>query len=172
MNICKTPPQSDALSVSVPAVLDLQQRLTGQLGQEIHLGDWYQLDQRCIERFAHITGDDQWIHVDVERARRESPFRGTVAQGFLILSLLPTLRALDKESACSYPDARLVVNCGLNEVSFLHPVKADSQIRSRTRLLELVANKRSLDIIEENRVEIQGSEKCACIAQTRVRVYV
>ncbi len=172
MNICKATSHPEAAPAPATAVQALQQQLTGQLGQEIHLGDWYRVDQNCIERFAHVTGDNQWIHVDVERARRESPFRGTVAQGFLILSLLPTLRALDKESACSYPDARLVVNCGLNEVSFLHPVKADSQIRTRTRLLELVANKRSLDIIEENRVEIQGSEKCACIAQTRVRVYL
>jgi Acyl dehydratase len=153
-------------------VLELKLRLQSRLGQEIHIGDWHKLSQQDIDNFAEVTGDKQWIHVDPEQAKHSSPFKSTVAHGFLILSLIPKLRSLETYASLHYPNARLIVNCGLNNARFLAPVKPGNAIRTRSILRELVANKRSLDITEEIHIEIAPSRKEACTVEMITRVYL
>ncbi len=153
-------------------LMALQQKLSLQLGCEIHVGDWFHLNQQCIDDFSRVTGDKQWIHVDVERAQQESPFHSTVAHGFLILSLLPRLCELEDYATLHYPEARLVVNNGANNIQFLAPVKPGSSIRARTRLIDVTVNKRSLDIVQEVVVEIKNSTRRACLAELIIRLYI
>lgn len=142
-----------------------------RLGEEIGLSDWFLLDQKLIDRFAEVTGDEQWIHTDVVRAKRESIYRGTIAHGFLILSLLPVLTKLDDTKSCFYKNTKMVVNCGLSNVEFLHPVKAGSHIRAHTKLRSLNLLKRHIELTNEVTVEIQNSRKIACSANVLIRLY-
>ncbi|WP_075187920.1 MaoC family dehydratase [Teredinibacter haidensis] len=155
----------------IPEVLALKDRLTGKLGAEIHISGWHTVTQACIDGFAEVTGDHQWIHVDECRAKVESPYKSTVAHGFLILSLLPRLRGLDSYAKEHYAQAKLVVNCGLNNVKFLSPVKPGNPIRSRTFLRALQANKRSLDVTEEVIVEVGNGARRACTVELVTRIY-
>ena len=98
------------------AVDELVEEITGMLGEEIHLSDWLDVDQKMIDGFANVTKDHQWIHVNVERAAKESPFGGTVAHGFLTLSLIPHLSGNVDASQPPYPGLKLSVNYGLNRV--------------------------------------------------------
>ena len=101
-------------------------------GQEIGISDWTTVDQRRIDEFADCTGDRQWIHVDVERAQRESPFGGTIAHRYLTLSLAASLAI---EAGVIPPDAAAALNYGLDKVSFITPVKAGARVRNRVALL-------------------------------------
>ncbi|WP_045859437.1 MaoC family dehydratase [Teredinibacter purpureus] len=160
------------ISPPTPEVLTLKQRLQTKLGQEVHVGEWFTLTQATIDEFAAVTGDSQWIHIDLERAKTESPYKSTVAHGFLILSLLPHLRGLDEHAGSQYPEARLIVNCGLNSTRFLSAVKPDTEIRSRTILRALTANKRSLDIVEEVIVEAGERRREVCAVELITRIYL
>ncbi|HKF71472.1 MAG TPA: MaoC family dehydratase [Stellaceae bacterium] len=102
------------------------------VGQELGASDWVAVDQERIDRFATCTGDRQWIHVDVERARRESPFGGPVAHGYLALSLIA---AMVQELGVIPPDAATGLNYGLDKVRFIAPVKAGARARCRAKLL-------------------------------------
>lgn len=155
-----------------PAVQALQGKLMQQIGKEIHVGEWYRVTQNCIDRFSDLTDDKQWIHVDPDRARLESPFRSTIAHGLLILSLLPRLRGLESYSNLYDNNIRLVVNQGFRKVKFLSPVKSDTEIRSRTSLKTVVVNKRSLDIVEEVVVETGSTRRRACFVELRIRAYL
>ncbi|TVZ39208.1 acyl dehydratase [Alteromonadaceae bacterium 2753L.S.0a.02] len=156
----------------IPAVITVVTRLQSILGQEIHVGEWHEVDQYLINNFADVTGDDQWIHTDTERAEKESPFKATVAHGFLVLSMLPKLRGLDSYAAKNYPEARMIVNCGMNEVRYLNPVKVGSAIRSRTFLRKIEPNKRSIDLTEEVIVDIHNSKKEALRTELLTRIYL
>jgi len=145
--------------------------LKAQLGQETHVSDWLTVDQDRINRFADATGDHQWIHVDVERAKRESPFKGPIAHGFLTLSLLPMLTKAVGEDAPRYPGVKLSVNYGLNKVRFPAPVKVDSRVRSRTRLKEVSEVPGGLQMVREVTIEVEGGDKPACVAETVGRLY-
>ncbi|HXA48144.1 MAG TPA: MaoC family dehydratase, partial [Burkholderiaceae bacterium] len=101
------------------------------VGEEVAVSDWVEITQERVNQFAHATGDLQWIHLDVERSRKESPFGGTIAHGFLTLSLLPMLMA----SAISMPDVKMGVNYGLNKVRFPAPVPIGSRVRARMTLM-------------------------------------
>ena len=161
--------ESSLLDTSLPSV-QLQQKLQVKVGQEIYCGDWQPLSQQVINEFSQLTGDKQWIHVDVERAQRESPFRTTIAQGYLVLSLLPSLRNFDQYTKSEFSDARLVMNCGLNAVRFLMPVKANSQLRAKARLVSARAEKNYVEVVEEVSIESGRAGRLACVAETVMRV--
>jgi acyl dehydratase len=146
-------------------------RLHAQLGEESYVGEWFTLEQQCIEQFAKVTGDQQWIHTDPLRASKESPFKTTIAQGFLTLALIPFLTDSVDPDKSVYPEARMVVNYGLNHVHFPFPVKVGKRIRARSRVVKLVPMKRGLEIVREVRVEIENSTRMACIAETVIRLY-
>ncbi len=132
------------------------------VGQEIGTSSWITVDQRRIDEFAHCTADHQWIHVDVERAARESPFGGTVAHGFLTLSLLaPTAF----EVLLSRLQAKQAVNYGLEKVRFLAPVRAGKRVRNHVKVVavEDKGNGRVL-LTTENTIEIEGEDKPALVA--------
>ncbi len=145
-------------------------QLQAQVGQEIHVSSWVEVDQERIDRFAEATGDHQWIHVDVERARRESPYKAPIAHGFLTLSMLPMLTS-DGTERSRYPGVRLSVNYGLDRVRFPAPVKAGSRIRARTKLKEVAEVSNALQLVREVTVEVEGSTKPACVAETVGRLY-
>ena len=141
------------------------------MGQETYVGKWQIIDQSCINQFADVTGDQQWIHTDPNRARKESPFKTTIAHGFLTLALLPKLTDTINEKKNFYPEARLVVNYGLNQVRFPFPVKSGSRVRARIRLKNVVTLKKSIEVINEISVEVEYRKRYACVAETVLRLY-
>lgn len=149
----------------------VRSQLLEQVGEETHVGDWVEIDQERIDRFADATGDHQWIHVDVERAGRESPFRAPIAHGFLTLSMLPMLTSPGGVTEHRYPGVRLSVNYGLNRVRFPAPVRVGSRIRARTVLKEVAEVANALQLVREVTVEIEGLPKPACVAETVSRLY-
>ena len=137
------------------------------VGQEIGRSEWIEVTQERIDLFARATGDHQWIHVDVERARRESPFGGPIAHGFLTLSLLPEMFATGFDVA----DVRMGVNYGLNRVRFTAPVPAGSRVRGRFRLLEYKPLDGGAQLTMEATLEREGGGKPVCVAETVSRRY-
>ena len=136
--------------------------LAKHIGEEIGVSSWIQLDQKRIDEFAHCTGDHQWIHVDAERAAREGPFGGTIAHGFLTLSLLATT-GFEVLSARVTPKS--VVNYGLDKVRFVAPVRSGRRVRNHIRIsaVEDKGGGRYL-VTTENTVEIEGESKPALTA--------
>ena len=127
-----------------------------QLGQEIYVGEWETIDQHCINQFAEITGDTQWIHTDPERAQIESPFKTTIDHVFLTLSLIPKLSNTISSSRNIFPEARMVVNYGLNQVRFPYPVKSGSRVRARTRMVDVQPKNNSIELINEISIEVEN----------------
>jgi acyl dehydratase len=147
--------------------------LEDKLRTEIHLGPWLTIDQERINRFAEVTGDRQWIHIDPERARRESPYGATIAHGYLTLSLLPYLTESNHPDFFqkNYPGMRMRLNYGLNRVRFPAPVVVGSRIRARTILQAVEKIDKAVQIIYLITVEIEGGDKPACVAEFIARVY-
>ena len=136
------------------------------VGQELGVGDWVVIDQKRINEFADVTGDHQWIHVDVERAVAESPYGAPIAHGFLTLSLLP---ALSKDNF-RLEGAKLAINYGLNRVRFLAPVPVDSHIRVRSQLADVAAvDDSTVNLTVLHTIEIDGVSKPAAVAEMIVR---
>jgi acyl dehydratase len=136
--------------------------LGAHLGEEIGVSSWIAVDQQRIDEFAHCTEDHQWIHVDVDRATKESPFGGTVAHGFLTLSLLaPTAF----EILLARVQVKQAVNYGLEKVRFLAPLRAGRRVRNHVKLaaLEDKGSGRVL-LTTENTIEIEGEDKPALVA--------
>lgn len=146
-------------------------RLNEQLGEETFVGDWYTVEQSGIDNFAKVTGDQQWIHIDPERAKQQSPFKTTIAHGFLTLALIPLLTESVDPKKNIFPEAKMVVNYGLNRVIFPFPVKVGKRIRARARIIKLVPMKRGLEVVREITIEIENSTRSACIAETVLRLY-
>lgn len=143
--------------------------LRASVGKEIALSDWLVIDQQRIDAFADCTGDRQWIHVDVERARRRSPFRTTIAHGFLTLSLIG---ALIQELNIIPETTQAAVNYGLDKVRFLAPVKSGARVRMRVKLMSMEEKgPRQYLLKAENTIEIEGEEKPALIAESLVMLY-
>jgi acyl dehydratase len=138
--------------------------LQAMVGREIGLSDWTTIDQSRIDRFAETTGDRQWIHVDPARAAN-GPFGSTIAHGFLTLSLLPALTA----NAFEIADVRMGVNYGLNRVRFTAPVPCGSRVRGRFVLREYLPIEGGAQFTIEATVELEGSSKPACVAETLSR---
>jgi acyl dehydratase len=130
--------------------------------------EWFVVTQERIQQFAEVTEDRQWIHVDRERARRESPWGSTIAHGFLTLSLLSRFM---KEAVEIRSGVRMCVNYGLNRVRFPSPVCADSQVRAHFTLRSLKDLPDALEAIFDARVETQGNGKPCCVAEWVVRYY-
>lgn len=145
-------------------------RLRSQIGEETYVGEWVAVDQERIDRFAEATGDHQWIHVDVERAKRESPFGAPVAHGYLTLSLLPMLTAAAAGKS-RFAGVKLSVNYGLNRVRFPSPVRAGSRIRARSTVQEVCEVTGGLQIVRLVTVDIEGQDKPACVAESVSRLY-
>lgn len=137
------------------------------VGQPLGTGEWLEVTQAMINTFADATGDHQWIHVDVERAKRDMPGGTTIAHGFLTLSLLPALTT----TVYRIRQRSRGVNYGSNKVRFTSPVPAGSRVRATLRLKasEPVAGGRRL--ITESTVEIEGKDRPALVAETITLVY-
>jgi acyl dehydratase len=141
--------------------------LAACVGQEVAVSDWVTITQEQVNLFAQATGDQQWIHVDVERAK-QGPFGAPIAHGFLTLSLLPVFF----ESSMEVAQSRMGVNYGLNKVRFTAPVPVGSRLRARMSLLasEPIDNK-GVQMTWSVLVEREGVEKPVCVAESLVRRY-
>lgn len=154
-------------------VPELLERYRAVVGQETAVGAWLEIDQQRIDAFAEATGDVQWIHIDPARAAVESPYKSTIAHGFLTLSLLPLLTQANAPGSFekNYPGMRLRVNYGLNKVRFPAPVRPGDRVRARTTVLEVAPAGNGLEIVYRLTVEIDGNDKPACVAEQVIRVY-
>jgi acyl dehydratase len=126
-------------------------------------GPWgpeVRVTQEMINSFAELTGDHQWIHVDVERARRESPFKGTIAHGFLVLSLLPVLRAGADYKIVGFGNA---TNYGADKLRFASPVPAGAAVHARSRLVAAEAKPKGTQLTQEIAVHVVGNERPALL---------
>jgi acyl dehydratase len=141
--------------------------LRNVLGTEVYVSDWLTVTQERINLFAQATDDHQWIHVDVERAKRESPFGGPVAHGFLTLSLLAKFGV----ESVTIRQKKAGVNYGLNKVRFITPVLVGAKIRSRGTLSGFEPIPGGAQLVWTVTVEIEGGVKPACIAESVSRLY-
>jgi len=136
------------------------------IGAELGVSEWLEIDQKRINDFADVTGDHQWIHVDVERAKAESPYRTPIAHGFLTLSLIP---ALSKDNF-RVENAKLAINYGLNKVRFLAAVPVDSRVRVRSELADATkVDDNTVNLTVRHTIEIDGVDKPAAVAEMIVR---
>ncbi|HPH13484.1 MAG TPA: MaoC family dehydratase [Burkholderiaceae bacterium] len=141
--------------------------LAALVGHEVAVSDWTTITQEQVNLFAQATGDHQWIHVDVERAKA-GPFGGPIAHGFLTLSLIPKFF----ESSFEIVQSRMGVNYGLNKVRFMAPVPVGSRLRARMKLLQCEPiGKEGLQMVWEVAVQREGSDKLVCVAESIVRQY-
>lgn len=136
------------------------------IGRELGVSDWVTLGQEKINEFAHCTHDHQWIHVDVERAKRESPYGATIAHGYLTLSLVGVLQ---NEVGVMPKDAAQAINYGFDRVRFMAPVKAGSRVRMHVVLLGVEDKGKGRVLLKtQNTFEIEGEERPALVAETLV----
>jgi acyl dehydratase len=141
--------------------------LRDRIGEEIAVGDWFEVSQARIDQFAAATGDKQWIHVDPARAAAESPFKTTIAHGFLTLSLLSSLI----REAMTFHGLRMAINYGMNRMRFVAPVPAGSRIRARFMLLSVEDASGSVQVTWQVTVDREHSDKPCCVAEWIVRYY-
>jgi acyl dehydratase len=146
--------------MSQPAIYGIDQ-LKDRVGQEIAVSDWVTVSQSRIDSFAEASGDHQWIHVDRERSARESPYRTTIAHGFLTLSLLSQFL----RDSIEVKGARLGINYGLNRVRFTGPVPAGSRVRARFRLASLEAIEGGVQLAWNVAIEREGEAKPVLVAE-------
>jgi acyl dehydratase len=143
-------------------------QLKDHTGQEIGVSDWFTVTQERIQQFADATLDHQWIHIDEERARRESPFNTTIAHGFLTLSLLPQF----VPHVLKIDGIRMGINYGLNKLRFVSPVKSGSKIRARFTLQSVKDVQPSgVEAVYLVTIEGENSDKPCCVAEWVVRYY-
>lgn len=139
------------------------------VGKELGVSNWLTIDQERINQFADCTGDHQWIHVDVERAKRESPFGTTIAHGYLTLSLLASS---EMKVDIAMTGISRALNYGLDRVRFMSPVKVASRIRKRIELLSAEPQKNGGVLLKyRNTIEIEGESKPAMVAETLVLLF-
>jgi acyl dehydratase len=144
------------------------EELAAKVGQEVVVSDWLEVTQQRIDQFADATGDHQWIHVDVERARRESRFGTTIAHGFLTLSLLSHFL----NNSLEFGDSKMGVNYGCNRLRFTAPVKAGSRLRARFKLKDFRHIEGGAQMIWDVAMECEGREKPVLVAEWVGRRYV
>ena len=140
------------------------EELKSLTGQEVGVSEWLTVTQEMIDRFADVTGDHQWIHVDRERAKRETPFGSTIAHGFLTVSLLPQL---SQQTITVQGDFKMRINYGFNRLRFVSPVRAGSKIRARFTAQSVMDNEVTWLVT----VEVEGQEKPAVVAEWLGRFY-
>jgi acyl dehydratase len=139
------------------------------VGQEVAVSDWFTVTQERIQQFADVTLDHQWIHVDAERARRESPFGAPIAHGFLTLSLLPHFM---QEALGIQEGVRMGVNYGLNRVRFVSPVRCGTKVRARFVLQSVKdVQPQGVEAVYGTTIEAENGERPCCVAEWVVRYY-
>ena len=143
------------------------EELAAKVGQEVVVSDWLEVTQERINQFADATGDHQWIHVDIERARRESPFGTTIAHGFLTLSLLSHFL----NNSLEFGNSKMGVNYGCNRLRFTAPVKAGSRLRARFKLMEFQRIEGGVQMIWDVAMECEGQQKPVLVAEWVGRRY-
>jgi len=149
--------------IEIADVRSLQTRI----GEEIAVSDWFEISQQRIDQFAEATGDSQWIHVDPKRAAVESPFKATIAHGFLTLSLLSTLI----RGAIMFTGLRMAINYGLNRVRFVSPVPSGTRVRARMSPAAVADVVDGVQVTWGVTVEREGADKPCCVAEWIVRYY-
>ncbi|WP_026917766.1 MaoC family dehydratase [Gordonia shandongensis] len=146
---------SDESAITGPA------DLLAAVGRRLGESDWHQITQADVDLFADATGDHQWIHVDPERAAR-GPYGGTIAHGYLTLSLIPVLR----RTAWRPDGVTMGINYGANKVRFPAPVPVGSRVRASFDLVEVTERDTGYQVVEKVTIEVEGAQKPACIAET------
>lgn len=141
--------------------------LNDLVGQEVAVSNWIEVTQKQVNLFAEATGDHQWIHVDVERSKRELPMGGTVAHGFLTLALLPQIMG----ASISMGNVRMLLNYGLNRVRFPAPLPVGSKVRGRIVIQSVEEIPGGAQVIWEVTMEREGGDKPVCVAEFIVRRY-
>ena len=141
--------------------------LPGLKGSELGSSDWLEVQQERVNLFADATDDHQWIHIDVERAKRESPFGGPIAHGYLTLSLVIPLFA----QVLTVTDSPMAVNYGLNKVRFPAPVPVGSKIRLTARLKDVEEIAGGLQLTISGVIEREGGDKPVCVLEPVLRFY-
>jgi acyl dehydratase len=151
----------------MPLVLETPSALTDWIDREIGVTDWFTIKQDLIQQFAKVTGDQQWIHVNQERAKLESPFRTTIAHGFLTLSLLSAFL----HQVLEIRGVRMTVNYGLNRVRFPAPIGVNSRIRAHFVVQSLKDISGVWETVFLVKIEVENTIKPACIAEWVLRYY-
>ena len=132
------------------------------VGEHLGYSDWVEVTQERVNQFAEATGDHQWIHVDISRAMEESPFGGTIAHGYLMLSLIPTL----VRQVYRIDRLKMIVNYGANKVRFPSPVPVGSRVRAGVEILSAETKGESTQLTSRITIEREGSDKPVCVAET------
>jgi acyl dehydratase len=141
--------------------------LTAWVGREVGCSQWIEIDQTRIQQFADATGDQQWIHIDADRAARESPYKSTIAHGYLTLSLLPMIFA----SCVRIDGIGMAINYGLDRVRFPAPVLTSQRVRGRLTLDRLDPIAGGMQAHWSGTVEVENGDKPVCVAQMLTRYY-
>lgn len=137
------------------------------IGEDLGASEWVLIDQERVNKFADATGDHQWIHIDVERAKRELPTQGTIAHGYLTLSLIPFLAS----KISRIDGVTRGINYGSNKVRFTNMVPVGSRVRARSKIIAAEPKGPGLQITNEITIEIEGQDRPACVAETISIVY-
>jgi len=150
----------------VPTIVPSTDALAGMVGQHLGHSDWITVSQERVQQFADATGDHQWIHLDIERAK-SGPFGGTIAHGYLTLSLGPHLLP----QIWQVEGVTMGVNYGTNRVRFMSPVPVGSRLRAGAKLLEVSAVAGGTQVVLEVTFEVEGAAKPSCVAEVIFRYY-
>jgi len=150
------------------AVRNLVEVYRQRIGSEVHVGAWLTVEQERIDAFARATGDMQWIHIDPARAATESPYRATIAHGFLTLSLTV---ALSEQVPLEVGSPLMGINYGLEKVRFPAPIPVGTRIRARVGLVSVTDVEGGLQLNRQITIEVEGTEKPAMVAETVSRLY-
>jgi len=141
--------------------------LADHVGRELGVRDWLTISQAQINQFADATGDRQWIHIDAAKAATDSPFKTTIAHGFLTLSIISQLL----RDALQFEGTRMAINYGLNRVRFVSPVPSGSRVRGRFTLASVEEAGGATQAVWQATIEREGADKPACVAEWLVRYY-
>jgi len=160
------PIATPGLTTLVMRILESPQSLKDFVGHEIAVTDWFPITQEQIDRFAEVTKDQQWIHVDRERAQRDSPYGTTIAHGFLTLSLLSHLMG---QALKIRAGVRMTINYGLNRVRFPAPVLANSRIRARFAVQSIREVPGAVEVVFHVTIEAEANAKPCCLAEWVLR---
>ena len=152
----------------MPRVVNGIEELRMLLGQELGVSDWLPVSQDLIDRYADISGDHQWIHVDVERATRGTPFKSTIAHGFLTVTLLTRLV---RDAVEVRGDFKMTINYGFNRLRFVSPVPAGSRIRARVAPQGIKDVEGGVEVTWQVTIEVEGGTKPAVAAEWLGRYY-
>lgn len=155
-------------STTKKTVVDSLMQLSDLVGTELGVSEWFSFSQDQIYAFAKLTGDHQWIHVDVERARKESPYGAPIAHGFLLLSFCSIIIA----QALTVRDQIAGINYGLNRVRFIQAVRVGDRFRGRVNLERFEPIERGARLVLKVAFEVDGADRPACLAENIALCYV